>query len=198
MKSSFETGTVASVTSPTLRAYSHCGASVAPPNDLVGDRAGGGLPAQRRVVSEPAQHHLYAGRRGGAEGKRGERRDVGLRRAPQICRVDVLRKIAVLHAVLDAHVLMLMREVFVRFDETNGGRVPGGLKRLLIAAAHEAIGAKNLTHAQARHVDGNDFGDESRELARRRVVLRPDEVDAREIRAGGKRFAEHADRRWVR
>ncbi len=64
--------------------------------------------------------------------------------------------------VLDAHVLMLMREVFVGLHETNGGGVSDGLERLLVAAAHEAIGAKDLAHAQIRNVHGSHFGDEAR------------------------------------
>ncbi len=59
-----------------------------------------------------------------------------------------MRKIAVLSSVLHADVLMLVREVLVRFDEADGGRIPGGLERLLISAAHEAVGAKNLPYRE--------------------------------------------------
>ena len=67
----------------------------------------------------------------------------------QIVRVDVLQQVAELHAVLYAHVLMLMREVLVRFDEATRRRIPGVLKRFLIAAAQEPIGAEDLAHLKS-------------------------------------------------
>src|SRR5580692_5237516 len=88
---------------------------------------------------------------------------------------------------------MLMGEVLMRFDKTHGGRVSDGLERLLIAAAQEAVGAKNLPHRKVGNVDRHDLRDEARELARRRVALAANEVDALDLGSGWERLTEDAN-----
>src|SRR5579863_4854364 len=95
--------------------------------------------------------------------------------------------------MFDAHVLMLMREVLVRFHEANRSGVSDGLERFLVPAAHEPVGAKDLAHLEVPNVDWRYFGNESRQLARRRVVLGTDKVGSCKIGAGGKAFTEHSD-----
>jgi hypothetical protein len=65
------------------------------------------------------QYHSYVRRRGRGERKRCKCRNVCLSGAAQVARIDELRKVAVLRAVLNAHVLMLVCKVLVRFDEAN-------------------------------------------------------------------------------
>src|SRR5580700_8600534 len=88
---------------------------------------------------------------------------------------------------------MLEGKVLVRLDEANRSRVTHGLKRLLIAAPQEAIGAIDLPNREVGNVSRNQLGNETRQLSRRRIVLRADEVHSFEIRAFRKCLAEHAD-----
>ena len=88
---------------------------------------------------------------------------------------------------------MLMREIFVRFDEANRCRVTGVLERFLIAPAEETIGAEDLAYGEVGHVRGHDLGNEAREFARGRVVLRADQVHALKRRACRQRLAEDAN-----
>ncbi len=75
-------------------------------------------------------------------------------------------EIAIFHAIFRLHVLMLVIQVFDRFSETHC-RQTGKIKRDLIAAAARAIERGHKLYCL--HAD--NFFDDARELARRRIVV---------------------------
>ena len=78
-----------------------------------------------------------------------------------------------LHAVLDAHVLVLLGVVLVGLGEAHAGKTRL-VERAVVAAAQEAVLAEDELDVEARHGRLALCLEVARELPRRRVVVAPD------------------------
>src|SRR5205085_9149263 len=112
-------------------------------------------------------------RPGGRERERGQRRAVHARDLRDVGEVVEPRQVSVLHAVLDAHVLVLVFVVLVRLGEAHR-RVAVLEERDVVAAAQVSVAPVDRPDAKAGQVLLSRLLDEARELARLRVVLAAD------------------------
>jgi hypothetical protein len=88
----------------------------------------------------------------------------------QVREVHLVDRVAILDAVLDAQILVLVVVILDRDREADGG-VAGVQQLGVVAAAAEAVVAPDLADVEAEADPGRQLGEEAGEVARGRVVL---------------------------
>jgi acetylglutamate kinase len=115
------------------------------PEDLVGGIGGGsdgGLPVELGVVVEGLGEDADVLRLAGGGGEVGENGGVEAGYVGDVVEVDILEEVAVLDAVFDADVLVLVVEVLAPLGEADSGEaleVEAGV----VAATEVAVGAED-------------------------------------------------------
>lgn len=183
------------------------------PHDLIlraRGRVGRRVPHDLRVIEGDREHargwrvlHAHGRRRRTGENRHGS--GVQPRDAGDVVEVVVLDQVAVLHAVFDADVLVLVVEVLAPFGEADSGEavlVEGGV----VAAAEEAVAPEFENRVEARGgrrggVGSPNVGDGAGKLAGGRVALITKRQDAPNLlrrSVSGDVFREDADsmRSW--